>query len=418
MEKYQIWRKVASAHIIMKGHRAPIVNERSAHVIAELGAAPSDAGEKAKYDARAAQSGHKYDESNAFVYAFLCTAVVGEQLMTVVLGDTVPEADGRKAWKELETKNKGSSVEDIIRCCKQLFNIPNMENQSAQMIATQIKKVCAALKSSTDNIDIHDKLKTALMISACEKNHEMRMMIKMLYATKTDLKFSETVEALVKDEDRSNAQANNDLEQQQKQLVANKALIPKPQPGVKPGDKKCTHCGNTRHDADGCWKLHPEKAPEWYKKIMQQKAEKQAKQQAKKAMEESDNASQASTSQMGSVVAFRATVRNDEEMETAKQAIAGIPGEISWCFDSGTSAHQTPDIKDISAPTIYAKAKICNTAKQGEDMSIIAEGEMKQVMMLETGARAECKLERVRVTPELSDRLMSAALIADRNTVT
>ena len=31
--------------------------------------------------------------------------------------------------------------------------------------------------------------------------------------------------------------------------------------------KYCDHCKTKGHDKDGCWKLHPDKAPQWYKDL-------------------------------------------------------------------------------------------------------------------------------------------------------
>ena len=156
-QRYPRWRKIVSAHCNMKNHRAPWTHTRDDWILHELGNRPAvsasvsgsqDAADK--YDARAKQVSDAYNSSNAYLYSFLCLAVKGQQLDTIILSDAVPESDGREALAAMDKKNQGKAIVDVLKTAQRLFATPYDETLTKpEVIATHITKLCALLKSST-----------------------------------------------------------------------------------------------------------------------------------------------------------------------------------------------------------------------------------------------------------------------------
>ena len=207
---YTRWRKIVSAHCTMRDHRAPMIHDKNDHIQNQLGPKPADATGATQWDQDALVQATRYDASNAYLYSFLTLAVQGQQLDTIVLHDTVPESDGRAAIIALDKKNQGKAIVDVLKSAQRLFNTPQDDAlNKPEIIATHITKQCAALKNSTYNIDIHDVIKTAVLLSACEKNPELAHVIDIIYATKADIKYDETVQTLVAADDRLTAKTGD-----------------------------------------------------------------------------------------------------------------------------------------------------------------------------------------------------------------
>ena len=154
---------------------------------------------------------------------------------------------------------------------------------------------------------------------------------------------------------------------------------------------KCTHCGNSKHTRDTCFKLHG--YPDWWNDL-----------QARKKRENSandDHTGRAAVVTCDPSLSLIPQVESSHDLGTSSKAfhISTHNDDDDWILDSGDTDHMTFDPKDFSNTTQPRRSCVANA--NGVIYPVTGSGTMTLSPSL--------SLSNTLLVPSLSNRLMSVS---------
>ena len=141
----------------------------------------------------------------------------------------------------------------FMRLMKEFYSLKTSDFSNMSEFLTHVKVLME--KIAATNVDFTaDKQVLICLMMALEPRYEN---LTQLWSMIPDLTSERARNMLLEEERR---------QQNREMSTGMRAISEKDKSKNK---KKCPHCGRGIHPEDKCWKLHPEKAPEWYKKMLE-----------------------------------------------------------------------------------------------------------------------------------------------------